>query len=108
MFREFEEPDWVQDWWERFGLHPLGVNPQVSETLSMFELFHRTLRTVHDLYSEEEFKEIIITEKHPWVLRTKFMLEDDGPDTDPILLQQVYTMHWDPYLFNHYQDCPPD
>jgi hypothetical protein len=43
MFREFEEPDWLQEWWESFGLHPLGVNPQVSETVSMFEPWHRTL-----------------------------------------------------------------
>ena len=108
MFREFEEPDWLQDWWEKFGLNPIGVNPQVSETLCMFPPWNRRLHTLQDLYSEEEFKEIFIQEKHPWILRTKYMLQEEE-ENDPILLRQVYTLHWDPYNFhfNHW-DRPPD
>jgi hypothetical protein len=107
MFQEFEEPDWLQEWWETFGLHPVGINPQVSDYISRFEPWDKNLETLGDLYEETEFKDIFIQEKHPWVIRTKFMFEEENhnEDIDPILLRQVYTMHWDPYT---YWDRPPD
>jgi hypothetical protein len=111
IFQEFEQPDWLQTWWETFGLHPVGINPQISEYISRFEPWDKNLEVLGDLYTEEEFRDIFIQEKHPWVIRTKFMFEEENhnQDTDPILLRQVYTMHWDPYNyhFNHW-DRPPD
>lgn len=88
MFREFEEPSWIIEWWEKFGLNPVGINPEVSETARMFPTWYRHLNSISDLYDEENFKDIFIQEKHPWVLRTKFMLKDDEDD-EPILLRQV-------------------
>lgn len=108
MFREFEEPSWLMEWWEQFGMNPVGFNPEVSETARMFPQWHKSIDSISDLYNEEQFKDIFIQEKYPWVLRTKFMLEDDE-DNEPILLRQVYTQHWDPYRFNfNHWDRPPD
>jgi hypothetical protein len=87
MFRDWEEPSWIMDWWTRFGLNLVGVNPKALETARMFPQFHRPLNFISDLYSDEEFKAIFIQEKYPWILWTKFMLsstEDD--DGDPTLL----------------------
>jgi hypothetical protein len=108
MFQYFEEPDWLLEWWETFGLNPVSVNPQVSETVSRFEPWDKNLETVADLYDDDEFLHIFMHEKHPWCLRTKFMIEEEE-NNDPILLRQVYTQHWDPYNFNfNHWDRPPD
>jgi hypothetical protein len=75
MFREFEEPSWLMEWWEKFGLNPVGVNPEVSETAACFHNGIDLLNSISDLYSEEEFKDIFIQEKYPWVLRTNSCLK---------------------------------
>lgn len=92
-FREWEEPDMFMQWWQTFGLNPIGINPEVSETARMFLYHHQSLNFISDLFSEEEFKEIFIKEKHPWILRTKFMLNPADDNSDPELLRQVYTQH---------------
>jgi hypothetical protein len=67
------------------------------------------LENIGHLFSEEEYRKIFIHEKHPWVLRTKFMIKSsNNPDHDSELLRQVYTQHWDPYSFNHFKDHPFD
>jgi hypothetical protein len=59
------------EWWEQFGINPVGVNPEVSETARMFEPMAQRLNSISDLYNEEEFKDIFIQEKYPWVLKHK-------------------------------------
>jgi hypothetical protein len=108
-FREWEEPDWLINWWKTFGLNPVGINPDVTETGKMFIHFTRPLDYISDLFSEEEYMEMFIREKHPWIIRTKFLLHpSENTDHDPDLMRHVYTQHWDPYYFNHFKDRPFD
>lgn len=95
------------EWWLHFGLNPVNINPEATETASMYPQWTRPLNTLHDLYSEEEYKSIFILEKRLWILRTKFMLQNIDNE-DPELLRQIYTQHWDPYLFNHFRNRPYD
>ena len=64
------EPDWLMDWWKKFGLHQSGIHPDVNETARMFLFPNRRLQNVHDLYPEEEYKMLFIRERHPWIFRT--------------------------------------
>jgi hypothetical protein len=108
-FRNWEEPDWIMEWWNKFGLNLVGTNADVTENGKMFLHFTQPLDTISDLFSEENYKELFVKEKHPWVLRTKFLLRQyQDPDHDPELVQEVYTQHWDPYYFNHFKDRPFD
>lgn len=109
MFWEWEEPDWIMDWWQTFRINPVGINPNVTETGRMFLQYPRRLEFISDLFSEEEYKGMFIQEKYPWILRTKFLLNpSEHSNNDPDLLRQVYTQHWDPYIFNHFKDRPFD
>jgi hypothetical protein len=103
----FPEPDWLADWWQKFGLNPIGINPEVTETARMFLFPNRNLQNISDLYSEEEYKMLFIRERHPWVIRTKYVLhQEEDSDEDPALYREVYTQHWDPYNFRHFHDYP--
>jgi hypothetical protein len=59
MFRDWEEPSWLMEWWTCFGLNPVNINPEAVETQSIFPQWHRPLNTINDLYSEEEFKSFL-------------------------------------------------
>jgi len=109
MFRNWEEPEWMLDWWNTFGLNPVGINLELTETARMFLQYPRRLDYLYNLFSDAEYNQIFIHEKHPWVLRTKFMIKSsEDLDCDPELLRQVYTQHWDPYIFNQFKDHPFD
>jgi len=49
MFRDWEEPSWIQEWWTKFGLNPVNINPEVSETDALFAQRHRPLNCIRDL-----------------------------------------------------------
>jgi hypothetical protein len=83
-FITFPEPDWLADWWQKFGLHPRGIHPDVTETAWMFLFPNMSLQTINDLYSEEEYKMLFIRERHPWIIRTRYVLQqDEDSDEDP-------------------------
>jgi hypothetical protein len=46
MFRDWEEPSWLDEWWMQFGLNPVNINPRVSETACMFPQWHRPLNCI--------------------------------------------------------------
>jgi hypothetical protein len=95
------------DWWKKSGLHSSGIHPDVTETTQMFLFPNRRLQTIHDLYSEEECKMLFIRERHPWIIRTRYVLQqDEDSDKDLELYREVYTQHWDPYRFCHFHDHP--
>jgi len=101
------EPDWLMEWWHKFGLNPVGIHPQVSKVGRMFLFHNRRLDTIVDLFSEEEYKMLFVREKHPWVIQTKFVLhQEEDSDEDPELFREIYTQHWDPYNFHHFHDYP--
>jgi hypothetical protein len=55
----------------------------------MFLFHNRRLDTIADLFSEEEYKMMFIREKHPWVIRTKFVLhQEEESNEDPELSQR--------------------
>ena len=88
------EPDWLMEWWHKFGLNPVGIHPQVSEVDRMFLFHNRRLETIADLFSEEEYKMMFVREKHPWVIQTKFVLhQEEDSDEDPELFREIYTQH---------------
>jgi len=90
------------EWWLKFGLNPVGINPQVSETGRMFLFNNKRLESVADLFSGEEYKILFVRERHPWVIRTKFVLhQEEDSSEDPALFREVCTQHWDPYNFRH-------
>jgi hypothetical protein len=110
-FRDWEEPEWLPEWWKRFGLHPIGINPELTETTRMFLVHNRlpgrSLETISDLFSAEEYQLYFIKNKHPWIIRTKFLLhQTENHDHDPELDREIYTQHWDPYFFYHFHDHP--
>ena len=46
-------------------------------------------------------------EKHLWVIWEKYVLQqDEDQNEDPKMYREIYTQHWDPYLFNHFHDQP--
>jgi hypothetical protein len=50
---------------------------------------------------------MFIDEKHPWVIRNKYVLQQqEDSNQDPNMFREVFTQHWDPYRFNHFQDQP--
>ena len=86
LFIAFLEPDWLADWWHKFGLHPSGIDPEVTEIARMFLFPNRNLQTISDLYSNEEYKILFIRERHPWIIRTRYVLQqDEDSDEDPEL-----------------------
>lgn len=106
-FRDWEEPDWLMEWWQQFGLNPIGINPEVTEIDKMFIFFTRPLEKISDLFPEEDYKAMFIREKHPCIIRTKFLLhQSENYNHDPALVREIYTQHWDPYMFNHFRDRP--
>jgi len=95
------------EWWKQFGLKPVGINPEVTKTGKMFIFFTRPLEKNSDLFPEEDYKSMFINEKHPLIIRTKFLLhQSDSYNHDPELFFEIYTQHWDPYTFNHFRDRP--
>jgi hypothetical protein len=56
---------------EKFGLNPIGVNPDATETAGMFPQWHKPINFISDLYTEEEYKAIFIQEKYPWITENK-------------------------------------
>jgi hypothetical protein len=101
------EPEWLMDWWYKFGLNPVNIHPHVSETARAFLFPNRRLETIKDLFSEEEYKMLFKRERHPWVIRTKFILHQNKvSNEDPTLYREIYTQHWDPYNFRHFHDHP--
>lgn len=106
-FITFSKPDWLSDWWKKYGLNPSGIHPDVTKTARMFLFPNRRLQTVHDLYSEEEYKMLFIRERHLWIIRTRYVLQqDEDNDEDPELYREVYNQHWDSYRFRHFHDHP--
>jgi hypothetical protein len=104
------EPDWFDTWWKRFGLNPSAIHPDVIDTAQMF-LFHQRNfpNTVHKLkqITDAEYRMLFTREKHPWVIRAKYVLQqDEDRDEDPKMYREIYTQHWDPYQFNHFHDQP--
>ena len=50
---------------------------------------------------------MFIDEKHPWVIRIKYVLQqEEDRNEDPNMYREVFTQHWDPYRFNHFHDQP--
>jgi hypothetical protein len=73
----------------------------------MFLFPNQNLQNISDLYSEEEYKMLFIREIHPWIIRTKYILEqDEDNNEDPTIYREIYTQHWDPYRFCHFHDQP--
>lgn len=90
----FPEPDWLADWWQKFGLNPTGIDSEVTETTRMFLFPNRNLQNISDLYTEEEYKMLFIRERHPWIIRTKYVLhQEEDSNEDPTLYREVYTQH---------------
>jgi hypothetical protein len=109
-FVSFPEPDWLLDWWKKFGLNPSGIHPDVIEIARMFLFPNRRLPgNVHNLeqFYEDEYKMFFIRERHPWVIRTRYVLQqDEESDEDPEMYREIYTQHWDPDRFRHFHDHP--
>lgn len=68
IFRDWDEPEWLTQWWQQFGLNPVNINPDVTEVGRMFLFHNRSLDTISDLFSEDEYKMMFIREKHPWII----------------------------------------
>jgi len=84
FFRDWPEPDWLIEWWHQFVLNPVSINLDVTEVGRMFLFHNRTLNTIFDLFSEKGYKMMFIREKHPWIIRTKFLLhQGDNYNNDP-------------------------
>jgi hypothetical protein len=50
QFITFPEPDWLADWWKKFGLHLSGIHPDVTETSRMFLFPNRNLQLSKSLF----------------------------------------------------------
>lgn len=84
VFRDWEKLDWLIEWWKQPGLNPVGINPELTETYRMFLFHNRSLDTITDLFSKDEYKMIFGREKHPWIIRTKFLLhQTESYNRDP-------------------------
>jgi hypothetical protein len=94
-FVSLPEPDWLLDWWKKFGLNPSSIHPEVIDTARMFMFPNRRFPgTVHNLqqFSENDYKMFFIRERHPWVIRTRYVLQqDEESDEDPEMYREIYT-----------------
>lgn len=102
------EPDWFETWWKGFGLNPSTIHPEVIDTEQMFHHLNLS-NNVHKLnqISNAGYQTIFTKEKHLWVIRTKYVLQqNEDSDEDPKMYREIYTQHWDPYHFNHFHDQP--
>ena len=102
------ELEWLEAWWKNFGLNSSAIHLDVIET---WQFVHQVnlADNVHRLgqISNTSFMNMFIDEKHPWVIRIKYVLQqEEDSNEDPNMYQEVFTQHWDPYHFNHFHDQP--
>jgi hypothetical protein len=89
------EPDWFDTWWKRFGLNPSAIHPDVIDTAQMF-LFHQrnfpnTVLNLNQI-SDAEYRILFTREKHLWVIRPKYVLQqDEDRIEDPKMYREIYT-----------------
>jgi hypothetical protein len=82
---------------EKFGLNPIGINPEVTETAKMFLQQHRPLILLSVTCFRRKYKEIFLYKKNTLGFSEQSScFDNEHPDHDPDLLRQVYTQHWDP------------
>ena len=102
------EPEWLEAWWKKFGLNSSAIHLDVIET---WQFIHQVNLSdnVHRLgqISNTGFMNMFIDEKHPWVIRIKYVLQqEEDSNENPNMYREVFKQHWDPYRFNHFHDQP--
>lgn len=63
------DPEWLEDWWKKFGLNPSAIHPDVFEVEQMFHqlnLFNNVYRL--NQISNSGYMNSFINERHPWVI----------------------------------------
>jgi hypothetical protein len=83
------EPTWLETWWKKFGLNPSAIQPDVLDVEQMFHHLNLS-NNVHHLsqISDTGYMTSFINEKHPWVIRTKYVLQQkEYSDEDPMMVR---------------------